>query len=163
MLTPEIILSQPTTLTATNKRLILILLKKNPYYHLEIINSGDTASTKLNSIDDTQAQMLNALLSLVQTVGTTKIAIKKDEDALFYDTEENLLEISNEIFLVLYDWKSYLDPTIDPGDGIIPENGVYGSWAAVGQRHGCSCSRIPCSCLLGSGHKPRNGFDKCGC
>lgn len=165
MLTPDLIANASSTITAQDKMLILMMLKKNPYYQLEVVNSGDTASAKIDAATSLQKQALNALVTLTANLGSSVFSIQRDEDALVYGVKDNLAEIGTEMFFILYNWAAYLDPSQGSGVGIIPDAGIFGDWAAIGQRNVCTCNVRPCSCLLGSGHKPRNGSDICfsGC
>ena len=171
MLTPVDVENESDYISAINKQLIIMLLRKNTFYQLEILNSGDTASAKIDAAQGTlQAKMLNALMRIVQNVGNVNVAIRGDEDAVWWNALENVTEATNEIFFVLYNWSAYLNPEMGSGIGVIPDAGIWGDWAAVGQRpcltqSPCyTCNSSPCSCSTSTcttPRKPRHWLDVC--
>jgi hypothetical protein len=173
MLTPQDVINESDVITAINKAVIIMLLKKNVFFQLEVNNSGDTASAKIDAAQGTiKAKMLNALLKLIQNTGNVNVSIRGDEDAVWWNAIENVNEITTEIFFVLYNWNAYLNPEQGSGIGVIPDAGIWGDWAAVSQRpcytmSSCSaCGCTPCSGKLStcsSKRKPLHWLDIVGC
>ncbi len=166
MITPDLIAAQPTTITAQSKNLIILFLRKSPLFQLQMATSatGDDSSTKIDNATDIQKQMLNAALVIINQLGSNLVSIQRDEDALVYSVKENLIAIADEIFYILY----ANDPSLIGAGPIQPGQGLFGQWAAVGQRgicypSNCTCGLTACTCLPTSktiyGTKPKNWLD----
>lgn len=142
------------TISDSDKEIWLLYFDQNTIYRAHALLIGDDVSTKIDAASGTiKGKLLNALMSLLNDLGPGVVEIHGDRDAVWWFQDKERQAIVNQAFYILYKSTPDEDPTNSNGGiGVIPSLGIYGDYAAVGQRTVyCLCGGFPCSC---SGRNP---------
>lgn len=147
MLTPQQIQNASNIITTLDKNLWITLFRQNMTYQSYLMFYSDNVASKIDLANNTDsAKMLNALMELVAKLGSGVVEIRGDDDAVWWSQKKELNAIVTEAFYVLYGYDASIPLPNDCNPcgpygkdgagpiGVIPDLGIYGSWAAIGQR-----------------------------